>query len=542
MKLRTINLLFLLCSISFSQIQYGGVPKHIINEYDIKIHEVDYSKEKVNELHPMVLRYAYEYLVDIDIVSESTKVIGRDETMYYMGIHSEGAKALGFVFDEFILTENSKMFIYSKDRSIHIGSFNSNNNNYSNSLATSVVKGETVFIELTVPNDEIKDLRLHLNIVTHDFLDLMNFHLEENSDRVDCNDNVACSSADAWLDQVDSVVMVSGNGGVCSAAVVNNTAFDLTPYILYAAHCNGGSNVVYFNYQSNSCNGNNSGNYNTMSGTQNLAIGNFNNNDYALIRLNNNIPSSYGAYYAGWNRSTSSPGNNVVGIHHADGDIKKISYDAYGMSSSGNWWDFAYDDGRVIPGSSGSPFFDSNKRIRGMASYIYTNYCSPSPDCYCSQSYYHGYAKFSSAWSSIDNYLDPLNSNPTSIDGTRYGNEVIYGCTDSSACNYEADATDNDGSCEYSQGSCNCNDDPINGYCDCYYNVDDECGVCDGDGTSCLEPGDVNGDGILNIVDIIMIINMALGISEADDLADLNNDSQVNIVDVIILVNIILAS
>ena len=48
------------------------------------------------------------------------------------------------------------------------------------------------------------------------------------------------------------------------------------------------------------------------------------------------------------------------------GDIKKISYDAYGMSSSGNWWDFGYGNGRVIPGSSGSPFFDSNKRIRGM--------------------------------------------------------------------------------------------------------------------------------------------------------------------------------
>ena len=74
MKFNLINLLFLLCSISFSQIQHGGVPKYVINEYDIKIHEVDYSKEKVNELHPMVLRYAYEYLVDIDIISESTKV------------------------------------------------------------------------------------------------------------------------------------------------------------------------------------------------------------------------------------------------------------------------------------------------------------------------------------------------------------------------------------------------------------------------------------------------------------------------------------
>ena len=120
-----------------------------------------------------------------------------------------------------------------------------------------------------------------------------------------------------------------------------------------------------------------------------------------------------------------------------------------------------------------------------MASYIYTDYCSPSPDCYCSQSYYHGYAKFSSAWSNIDQYLDPINSNVFSIDGTRYGEQEIYGCTNSSACNYDPDATNDDGSCEYAEGSCNCNGNPTGNYCDCNYNVDDECGVCAGDGSSC---------------------------------------------------------
>ena len=52
-----------------------------------------------------------------------------------------------------------------------------------------------------------------------------------------------------------------------------------------------------------------------------------------------------------------------------------------------------------------------------MASYIYTNYCNNSPDCYCSQTYYHGYAKLSSAWSNIDQWLDPLNTNQYTLDG-----------------------------------------------------------------------------------------------------------------------------
>jgi len=88
-----------------------------------------------------------------------------------------------------------------------------------------------------------------------------------------------------------------------------------------------------------------------------------------------------------------------------------------------------------------------------MASYIYTNYCNPAPDCYCSQNYYHGYAKFSSAWTYIDQYLDPNNSGVTFIDGTRDGITDVFGCTDPEADNYNPDANIDDGSCEYSYGN-----------------------------------------------------------------------------------------
>ena len=447
--MRYITFLFFILTFGIAQIQYGGMPKYQSESNPIKFISTDNLEIIDRDLHPMVLKYANQYFVDINFLNEATKTVNVYETTFHLGFESKGAKALAFVFGEFKLTDNSKMFIYNEDQSMYIGSFNSKNNNLSGELATAVVKGDRVIIELTVPNHEINDLRLHLDIIDHDFLDFMNFYEEEHNNRVDCNDNVACSSANGWEDQVDAAVLVSSNGGLCSATLVNNTEFDQTPYIAYAAHCNsGGSSTVYFNYQSNSCNSNNTGNYNTMSGTQNLAIGNFNNNDYALIRLYNNIPSSYNPYYAGWNRSSSNPGNNIIGIHHPDGGIKKIAYDAYGMSSSGNWWDFAYSSGRVSPGSSGSGMFDSSGRLRGMASYIYTNYCNPFPDCYCSQNYYHGYAKFSSAWNYFDEYLDPNNENPTYIDGTRYGN--VFGCTDPQADNYNPDANVDDGSCEYS--------------------------------------------------------------------------------------------
>ena len=121
----------------------------------------------------------------------------------------------------------------------------------------------------------------------------------------------------------------------------------------------------------------------------------------------------------GWSVVNSAP-EEAVGIHHPGGDIKKISFTDDNVSaggSGGNYWEFQYDLGRVIPGSSGSPFFDENKRQVGVASYIYTNYCDPSPDCYCDQQYNHGYGRIDRAWSGLSSYLDPLNLGISSIDG-----------------------------------------------------------------------------------------------------------------------------
>ena len=52
--------------------------------------------------------------------------------------------------------------------------------------------------------------------------------------------------------------------------------------------------------------------------------------------------------------------------------------------------------------------------------------------------------------------------------------------------------------------------------------------------------GDLNNDGILNVQDIIIMVNMIIGIEENIDSADLSNDGMVNVLDVIQLMNLIL--
>ena len=52
--------------------------------------------------------------------------------------------------------------------------------------------------------------------------------------------------------------------------------------------------------------------------------------------------------------------------------------------------------------------------------------------------------------------------------------------------------------------------------------------------------GDINDDGIVNVLDVIQAVNMVMNIIEETETADLNMDGIVNVVDVILLVNIII--
>ncbi len=55
-------------------------------------------------------------------------------------------------------------------------------------------------------------------------------------------------------------------------------------------------------------------------------------------------------------------------------------------------------------------------------------------------------------------------------------------------------------------------------------------------------PGDVDFSGEVNVLDIVIIINIILGISESNSTADVNQDGSINVLDVVSTVNIILGS
>ena len=65
---------------------------------------------------------------------------------------------------------------------------------------------------------------------------------------------------------------------------------------------------------------------------------------------------------------------------------------------------------------------------------------------------------------------------------------TVCGCTDQTACNYNPEATNEDGSCLELDECGVCGGEGIApGECDCDGNILDECGLCGGDGSSCVE-------------------------------------------------------
>ena len=57
--------------------------------------------------------------------------------------------------------------------------------------------------------------------------------------------------------------------------------------------------------------------------------------------------------------------------------------------------------------------------------------------------------------------------------------------------------------------------------------------------STCVQYGDNNGDGILNVLDVVAMVNLALS-SEYEEIVDMNGDGTINVLDIVLLVGVIL--
>jgi hypothetical protein len=209
---------------------------------------------------------------------------------------------------------------------------------------------------------------------------------------------------------------------LCSGAVVNNLANNFEPYVLTAYHCvNLGDDnanwMVWFNFQSNTCNPTNNGNdLMTVSGVDVVST----DDDYgscpdmALMKIRSPIPLQYNPFFSGWNRRAWSElpdDDEAIGIHHPAGDVKKFSKGERSRSAINSCiyanWNTGYTEG----GSSGSPMFISTKEIIGVLSWGWND----EDDCEDDADFYYSWLK--NSWDAMKSHLAPGNESALTLDG-----------------------------------------------------------------------------------------------------------------------------
>lgn len=421
-QFKIISLILFVLNFAISQVSVNSVPRSIDMDLDINIPnitlpEFDHDALLLEDIEEMDKNVPYRFGSPID-VNLNLNNSGLWENVdggkiWRLSITSKNAYSINLLYDKFILPKGAELHVYDKNNSTVLGAFTHLNNKSYETFSTAPTKGDVTILEYFEPNDVEFNGIIQIGRVVHAYKDV--FYPDESRDYGDsgsCNNNVNCPEFIDWEAEIRSVAMILSGGGfrLCTGSLVNNVRQDLTPYFLTANHCLGGeSNWIFmFNYESPACNNQNGPTYMTVQGS--TLLNNSASSDYAILRLEEEIPDTYEVHYAGWDASGNTP-STPVGIHHPSGDIKKISFDYNNASNAGNYWDVNnWEDGTTEPGSSGSPLFDGNThRIVGQ---LYGGTAS------CTSITYDTYGKVSSSWNlGLRNFLDPDNTGTTVLDG-----------------------------------------------------------------------------------------------------------------------------
>ena len=466
-----------------AQISQGGSPLHWEDNIPVDVQFKNFAPLDLETLaaedagtaqfKDAPWRFGIEHAVEWTTDNSGNWTVEGGQAVWRLGVQSDNATSWSFYLSSFQVPKGGELYVYNAQRTQYIGSFTHLNHKDWGGLALSLVEGQGAVLEYRQPVSLTDSPTIVVEQAVQGYRSLLRRQAEIEAENASygpfgnsgaCNINVNCPEGADWQVEKKSVALiVNGGSAACTGALVNNTANDGTPYFLTANHCLGTPNswTYYFNHESSTCSGSTGPTSQSISGgTLLVADGG---SDVALIELSSAPPSNWDVEFVGWDATGASP-ENATGIHHPSGDVKKICFEEnspYEDATGGAqvWWIDAWEDGVTEPGSSGSPLFDQNHRIIGQL-YGGAAACSGTVN----NGAYDFYGRFNVSWGlGVSQYLDPQNTGTLVLDGYPTGFDTDNGCTDPSACNYSELAIFDDGSCT----------------------INDQCGVCGGDNSSC---------------------------------------------------------
>jgi lysyl endopeptidase len=382
-------------------------------------------------------KFGKEFTVQIDVFDQGEKtLLANGDIVYQFGIRCNTARSINLIFDQFHLAPGVNLFIINPNNKTSEGAYTDKNNNAGNMLGTDLTKSTEIIVEVDVPYAQIGHSTLKIGSIIHGYQSTEKFGKSIN-DSGDCNIDVNCPLGQGWENQRNSVGMIISGSAKCSGSLVNNTSGNIIPYFLTANHCATiqPSWVFKFRYETpadqvdcaTAAPSNDGPTYMNINGGSLVAKNK--ESDFQLILLNANPDPTWGVYYNGWDKTDSLTVTQGTGIHHPQGDVKKISRiddvlihvtdKIAGFDSTRLWQVASWDFGVTEKMSSGSPLFDQNKRVIGVLS---------GGEAACLDDVNNGlddnYGRFGVAWDSGTNsserlmdWLDPGNINPPFIEG-----------------------------------------------------------------------------------------------------------------------------
>lgn len=376
--------------------------------------------------------------------------LNNGDRIWQLAIHSEGAIQMSFNFESFKLPVGAKLYFYNDSKSDLLGAYTHTQNQESGILGTWFVQGDKIWIEYYEPSEVAGEGELSLENVVHCYRSAGKHQSAAAQQKLnesgDCNHDVDCPIGADWedfkeLNKKAAAFLNMNNGYICSGTMINNTAFDYTPYFLTADHCYDGSNpaswAMRFRWISTSpscgttTGSTNGPTYRTISGATLRAVNSA--TDFCLVEINSTPPAAWDLTYAGWDKSDAYP-TMGVGIHHPGGDIMKVCRDndqwiktTIGGKSvwRNNQAQGSWDIGVTEQGSSGSALYDQNGRIVGQL-WAGSSECVGTDD----NDLYDIYGRVGVSWTGssaatrLSDWLDPLGTDPDFIDGYSASAEV----------------------------------------------------------------------------------------------------------------------
>ena len=473
--MKRILIILFLCGLSvrlFSQISTGEIPisfgKDIsllkgttvdlktMPPLDMKsISEEDLEDEE-NGIPP---RFGFLHKVDFNLENSGTwTTLENGDKIWQLNIYCPDALSINFLYDKFWIPEKAKFFAYSENKQHVLGAYTSSNNKGSQKdiqgFATGLVYGDRVCLEYYQPSDIQEQGIISIAYVVHGYryIKIPEMEVKNYEESGDCQVNINCQEGQNWENEKNAVALILVNGNrYCTGSLINTTANDNRPLFLTADHCLGGwaNNDIkydavsnpnlnhwsfYWHYESPDC----SNTYEPLiiSTVGATVVANNDISDFALLSLTENPLNRTGVtpYYLGWDRSGNS-GTGGVGIHHPNGDVKKIATYSITPSNSNcfssgnnyfwrvNWQSTTHGWSVTEGGASGSPLINNNRRVIGQ---LYGAGLCSNPNCLNPSEDIANYGKFSTSWTGnnnsdnrrrLDHWLDPLGTNPTTLNG-----------------------------------------------------------------------------------------------------------------------------